>query len=365
MNENYKFEEYLCQNATQNHIPINAILELTPFCNMNCEMCFVRLSPQEQKERGELLSLAEWKHLADQMQKAGTLFVLLTGGEPLLYPEFREFYLYLQKLGMIITINTNGTLLDETWADFFAQHRPRRINITLYGENEHTYERLCHYGEGYEKAIRAVQLLKERNVDVKINGSITPYNAEDAAAIAAVADKLEVPWKIDTYMYPGSRERSRCFKEEARLSAKEAAKIRTDLMKKKNYDFTKVAADFLEKAEQSVVDEEDSKAFSCRGGRSSFAINWQGKMRPCIMVTKPEIDVRAHDFAFSWEKTVERTDRITLSEKCRSCSKRQVCQTCAACAFLETGSYDGIPEYMCKYTEATIEYLRAATCTSL
>ena len=36
-------------------------------------------------------------------------------------------------MGMILTINTNGTLIDETWADFFAQHPPRRINITLYG----------------------------------------------------------------------------------------------------------------------------------------------------------------------------------------------------------------------------------------
>ena len=42
-------------------------------------------------------------------------------------------------MGMILTINTNGTLLGESWADFFAEYRPRRINITLYGADAASY----------------------------------------------------------------------------------------------------------------------------------------------------------------------------------------------------------------------------------
>lgn len=56
--------------------------------------------------------------------KAGTLFLLLTGGEPLLFPDFKTLYLELRNMGMILTINTNGTLLGESWADFFAEYRP-------------------------------------------------------------------------------------------------------------------------------------------------------------------------------------------------------------------------------------------------
>ena len=65
--------------------------------------------------------MEEWTKVAEDMMKAGTLFVLLTGGEPLLYPHFRELYQKLRGLGMIVTINTNGTLIDEEWADFFAE----------------------------------------------------------------------------------------------------------------------------------------------------------------------------------------------------------------------------------------------------
>lgn len=67
--------------------------------------------------------MEEWTKTAEDMMKAGTLFVLLTGGEPLLYPHFRELYQKLRELGMIITINTNGTLINEAWADFFAENK--------------------------------------------------------------------------------------------------------------------------------------------------------------------------------------------------------------------------------------------------
>ena len=351
-------EQLLCEKATFLHVPINGILELTPLCSMNCEMCYVRLSPEEQRKKGPLLSLAEWCSIADEMQRSGTLFVLLTGGEPLLYPSFRELYLYLQKMGMYVTVNSNGTLLDENWADFFGRHKPRRINITIYGKDPETYERLCHHRDGYEKAVQAIRLLKERHVDVKLNGSITPLNAEDGPALAALAKQLDVPWKIDTYMYPGSREREQRFQEQARLSAASAAKVRVLLMQQGHRDFEQVAANLLRKAESPQPDQPDSLSVSCRAGRSSFAINWQGMMRPCILVTEPEIAVLQHGFQAAWEQLVDATAKIRLSPVCARCEMRQVCQTCAACAFLETGHFDGTPEYMCQYTRETLRLLQ-------
>lgn len=358
-NESILFlEETLCSQATLQKIPINGIFELTPLCNMNCDMCFVRLNPEEQKDIGQLRSVDEWMSVSEEMQKAGTLFVLLTGGEPLLYPDFRKLYLHLKKLGMIITINTNGTLLNEEWADFFAKYKPRRINITIYGKNSDTYDKLCHYADGFERAIHAIQLLKARNVDVKMNGSITPTNSEDGMELIQLARQLDIPWKIDTYMYPGSRERKQSFNENARLTPSCAAKVRISLMQQKNDNFEEIAKDFIEKAEKSSPGVSEPMSVPCRAGRSSFAINWQGYMRPCIMVTEPEVSVFSQGFVSAWRQIVEDTARIRLSSKCSACNMRQVCQTCAACALLETGGYDGTPEYMCQYTKETIRLMK-------
>lgn len=120
MDDASTFERSLLQKARQKHIPVTGALELLPLCNMNCDMCYVRLSRSEMERQGRLRTVEEWVRLAEQMQKAGTVFLLLTGGEPLLFPDFKTLYRRLRNLGMILTINTNGTLLDEAWADFFC-----------------------------------------------------------------------------------------------------------------------------------------------------------------------------------------------------------------------------------------------------
>lgn len=81
-------------------------------------------------------------------------------------------------------------------------------------------------------------------------------------------------------------------------------------------------------------------------------------MRPCVMLTEPSFPVFSMDFAEAWQKLGKEAARIRMNAGCSACRMREVCQTCAACALLETGSYDGVPEYMCRYTEETLRLLR-------
>ena len=138
-------ERMLLDRAKRVRTPANGSIELLPLCNMNCDMCYVRLSRREMEAQGRLRTAEEWLEVGRQMKEAGVLFLLLTGGEPFLYPEFRKVYLGLRQMGMILTINTNGTLIDEDLAAFFGKYKPRRVNITLYGADDGAYERLCHY----------------------------------------------------------------------------------------------------------------------------------------------------------------------------------------------------------------------------
>ena len=211
MDDASTFERSLLQKARQKHIPVTGALELLPLCNMNCDMCYVRLSRSEMERQGRLRTVEEWVRLAEQMQKAGTVFLLLTGGEPLLFPDFKTLYRRLRNLGMILTINTNGTLLDEAWADFFATYPPRRINITLYGADAASYDRLCHFPQGFDQTLRAVRLLRARNVDVKISCSVTKKNPQDFSRIFALGKEIGVPVHADHYMMPAVRERSLPF----------------------------------------------------------------------------------------------------------------------------------------------------------
>lgn len=281
MEDGTTIEQQMFAMAAEKKVPLYGVLELLPLCNLNCDMCYVRMSREEMKEVGRLRTMEEWTKTAEDMMKAGTLFVLLTGGEPLLYPHFRELYQKLRELGMIITINTNGTLIDEAWADFFAENKPRRINITLYGASNETYERLCHYPGGFDKAVNGIRLLRERNIDVKVNGSLARANVDDRMKIIELGESLDAPVRIDTYMYPSVRERNHAYNNQARLDPEMAAKARVEVLQREMGEevFAQYRKIQLDEAENTPEGEAVPGQMACRAGKSSFVVNWQGEMR--------------------------------------------------------------------------------------
>lgn len=348
-------EKMMLTRAAAAQRPINGSLELLPLCNMNCDMCYIRLSRAEMEKRGRLHSADEWISLGKQMQQSGVLFLLLTGGEPLLFPDFRRLYTELRQMGMILTINTNGTLLDEDWADFFGKQKPRRINITLYGADDKAYETLCHYPGGYGKAVRAIRLLKEREVDVKINGSVTKDNLMDMDTIYQIGRELDVPVHMDTYMLPGIHEAGKPIEQQSRLSPEAAAAAEIKMLKEEMDSEAFPQYVTMRIAQTEREDAVYPEKISCMAGNCSFAVGWQGEMRPCVTLSEPSVPVFEIGFEEAWEEISKKAKVLHVNEKCTRCRLRPICKTCAASAKLETGEYDGVPEYLCRYAE---EYLR-------
>ena len=349
--ETNTMEKMLLRRAADAQQPINGSLELLPLCNMNCDMCYIRLSRSEMERRGRLHTADEWIRLGREMQKAGVLFLLLTGGEPLMFPEFKRLYTELEQMGMILTINTNGTLLNEEWAEFFGCHRPRRVNITLYGADDSAYESLCHYPGGFEKTLRGIRLLKEQKVDVKINGSVTKSNLNDMQKIYNIGRALGVPVHMDTYMLPGIHERGLPFERQSRLSPEEAAAAELQAVRAEMDPelFPRYIEQKVTQIENASVTYPDG--ITCMAGNCSFAVNWQGGMRPCVTLEEPSVPLFVTGFETGWEWVSKEAKLLRGNEKCTKCRLRPICKTCVASAKLETGAYDGVPEYLCRYAE--------------
>ena len=350
----------LLAQAKQTRTPVNGSIELLPLCNMNCDMCYVRLSREEMERQGRLRTADEWLEIGRQMKDAGVLFLLLTGGEPFLYPDFKRLYLGLRQMGMILTINTNGTLIDEDLAEFFGKYKPRRVNITLYGTDEETYAELCHYPGGYERTLRGIRLLRERGVDVKVGGSLTRANKDDLDRLLDVEKELGIPVRVDTYMMPATRERELPYNMQSRLDPEEAARARIHALKREMGPelFPQYVQQSVYMADQPEPAESKPGHMACMAGQCSFTINWQGEMRPCVMLSEPAVSVFEAGLEDAWKYIVEETGKLLLHAKCSTCHLRHLCRTCAASALLEAGSYDAVPEYMCRYAEESLRLLR-------
>ncbi|MFR2769413.1 MAG: radical SAM protein [Thomasclavelia sp.] len=96
------FYKQVWQKAFDDAIPISGTFELTPRCNFNCKMCYVHLLEKDIPKYGKELSAKKWIDIAKQAKEAGTTWLCITGGEPLLHPEFEEIYTQLSKMGFLL-----------------------------------------------------------------------------------------------------------------------------------------------------------------------------------------------------------------------------------------------------------------------
>jgi MoaA/NifB/PqqE/SkfB family radical SAM enzyme len=152
-----QFGEQLYNSAVTKRIPITGSFELTFRCNLRCVHCYCNLPPNDQDAIEKELTTEEVFDIFDQIAEAGCLWLLITGGEPLLRKDFLEIYTYAKKKGFIITLFTNGTLITEEIADYLKEWPPNKVEITLYGVTSETYERVTGISGSFKRCKRGIK----------------------------------------------------------------------------------------------------------------------------------------------------------------------------------------------------------------
>lgn len=165
-----------------------------------------------------------------------------------------------------------------------------------------------------------------------------------------------MPVHMDAYMMPAVRERTKPYDHQARLLPEDAARVA--LLAFRSAFSADIYGQYVTQTIERIQDPDfprGDRHISCLAGNCSFTINWQGEMRPCVVLSTPSIPVFETGFENAWKEISAQTQEILINPTCTKCSLRPVCRTCAAGALLETGAYDGIPDYLCRYSE---EYYR-------
>ncbi len=339
---------YLHAKGRREGLPIAGNFELTARCNFNCPMCYVHQSAEAVEAAGGELTAQQWLSIAAAAQKKGMIFALLTGGEPLVRKDFFEIYDGMKAMGLMISINSNGSMLQGEILERFLKDPPFRFNISLYGGSNETYRNMCGI-PAYDRVKENIRALRSAGVMVSLNLSITPYNCGDLEAIYRDAVDLDVNVKASSYMYPPVRVNGETYGCGNRLSAEDAARcsVQWDSLRFTPEEFALRAQSMQNMVEEGCPVETDT-GVRCRAGSSSFWVTWQGKMLPCGMMTKPVTDLKQQSFEEAWDFIRRETGKIQTPSKCAACAYREVCGTCAAVCFTETGCFDGVPEYVCE-----------------
>ena len=358
--------DFLYAKASRMLVPLSGTFELSPVCNFSCRMCYVRKTAKEVAESPRrILTLEDWRRIAREARDAGLLYLLLTGGEPLLWPDFWTLYDELTDMGFLISINTNGSLIDDAAIAHFRRKPPQQLNITLYGASDATYKRLCGISGVFSKVDHAIRGLMEAGITVKLNCSLTPENAADLDWIVDYGKQRETVLSVATYMFPPVRRDLSMVGVNERFTPEESADYLMRYLRRQRGEeryqayLRAIREGCVEPPglDEGCVDPTDGR-IRCRAGRASFWITWDGWLTPCGMMPEPRVDVLAGNFAERWKTLTEESAALRLSGVCDKCPNKNVCHPCAAISYAETGSSGGIPTYRCRVTQRMREIAR-------
>lgn len=343
-------KQYVFRRGAAKRIPVSGTFELTARCNLMCRMCYISMSAEETRALGRELTAAEWIALGRDAVGQGMIYLLLTGGEPFLRPDFPEIYTALVQMGVMISINTNGTLVTPELVQCLKKHRPEQINVTLYGTSDASYGCLCGNPGAFSRAVNGIRMLRDAGLMVNLNTTITRLNLDDMEGLVAFAREEQLPIRMSSYTFPPLRNNRPV--DPIHLTGEEMgrAAARFDMLTMTEEQLSgrrQYIRRCLEKEPIADTDRPDSRISTCMAGRGAFWISWNGRMYPCGVLPMVDCDVIENGFHRAWQSTCEGIRTVLIAEDCISCRYQPLCPNCAAVNACENGV-----EQLCARTHA-------------
>lgn len=350
--------------------PVNGTFELTVRCNLHCQMCLFRHDDSENAEiKKHELTAQEWIKMAKEVAKEGTMTLLITGGEPLLRPDFCEIWEGIYQQGFLLTLYTNATLVTPKIMETLKKYPPHTIGVTIYGASANTYEKVCKDALAFEKAINGMHQLSTLPSKMEFRTTIIKDNFDDADAIEKlVHDEFGKDKHLTQTRTVNKAVRGACADvESCRLepidNVRLAYRRKINIIKEhigEDYKEENVVLEYKEPTGEKRYAPEFT-LFGCNTGMSSYTITWDGKLLACQMLGAFETEALKLGFKKAWEDYPKVVKIPPLNDKCVKCIDLKICNSCYASRYAETGDVGGCPEYACKDTAIISELIRKGT----
>ncbi len=346
------FVDRFSKKAARDRIPVSGTIDLTYRCNLSCAHCYLGHGAERTAGRGPELVTAQWRSLIDAMVRDGCLFLLISGGEPLLRPDFAEIYSHARKSGLVVTVFTNGTRFDDDVLDLFSQWPPQQIEISLYGASPATYARTTGHPEAYEAVMRGIDRLRGCGLRFDLKTVLTRDTRPDFEKMAATARRFGVHFRFDPALFcdfhGGRTPIDLRIDPEAAVALELADPERVDK-----------AVDYYRRMKDAPAIDQ---LYLCGAGLTNFYIDPFGRMKPCLLVDDPAADLKKTPFGEAWKKTIAniRTRTARPDFVCKTCDKRVVCGVCPAFFRLENRDEQTPAPYLCALGHYRLEAIRKA-----
>ena len=325
----------LTARAHAERIPLQVELEIIATCNYKCTHCYIAPCA----DRGDEMPVEKALSLFDTLLEAGTMGLLLTGGEIFTHRGFREIYLGAKRRGFAVHLNSNGYYINEEWAAFFQDWPPEILSLSMYGATAETYERLTGIPNSFARFVRNVDLLIAHGVKIELKCPAMTLTVQDMVAMQAFATDRGVKFRTDYNIMPQEKGDS------APLQLMLAPKAHMQLLKEMDPGL----ADTRKYSAARINNAQTDKVYKCGAGKTGLAINVFGGVTTCLTSRKVVGNIFEQPFDEIWAALGGKTS-ITFAENhpCRTCKFQSMCAGCPATVESLTGLPDGYVQQYCQ-----------------
>ena len=324
----------LGERAEALRIPLRGLIETTFRCPLRCAHCYCSEDgrPISRYAGREELSTDDWKRVLDETAAAGCLELVVSGGEPLVRPDWAEILAHAVRDRFAVTLFTGGTLIDAAAADRIAGLGLVTVEMTMHAADRSLFESVTRVPGSYDRFLRGVELLRGRKVPLLLKCVLMRANAEAGGGVADFARAVGARVRYGVELSPRNDGDARPLA--LRMSgAQTEAWFRDDVPG----PFPGYARETAEAMRSKAI---------CAAGTTTFAVNPYGDVFPCNQLLIPVGSVRERPFKSIWQDApspfLERLRGVrTFGDLpgCAGCGLAYACRRCHGVAHLETGDW--------------------------
>lgn len=290
----------------------------------------------------------------------GTQEWVISGGEPMIHPEFPDIFEYIISRSIRYSLNTNGTLITPQIAKLMKKKGSKMVAI--YGADSKVHDMVTGHPGSFDMTMRGFSILKESGVGFTVQVIPMNNNYHQLDKMIDLAKKLSPSYRIGTSWLFYSACRSEVMNkeiEQQRLTPEEVVSLDPPLP---GYE-AKYRLIHKESNCSAGAGTDDRLFQKCITTRNSFHIDPYGKMTFCSFVKDSQLrfDLKNGSFSEGWDEFIPSlADKVRGGEEylknCGSCEKRDSCSWCAVYSWLEHGRYSAPVKYLCDITDEKIRY---------
>lgn len=334
-----EFSLNILNSIGNDRYPLSGTIELTPRCNINCVHCYINEAAGDETIKAKELTTSQWKEILDRMAEAGTFFLMITGGEPLLRPDFDEIFQYARWKGMIVTLFTNGTMLSQEKAQMLAEWNLDQMEISLYGGTKECYEAVTRTPGSFERCMTGIRNALDAGLNLALKTIVLKENLHELALMQEITESFGLKFRYDGTIWPRLDGDLRPLEHQVPVQVM------------LNLDYSDPARkEAWEKAQSLASDAilRDERVFSCNASVRSFHIDAFGYMNVCMMLRTKKFYLLEKTLIQAWKEIGEiRQWKRKENSLCQSCDATVFCVQCPGFSHAVHGDFESIVKPIC------------------